>query len=113
MPMNRDDYPPDWDDISHHIRFTRAGGACECQGECGAHHYECEALHGEAHPETGSMVVLTTAHLDHDTRNNDLDNLRAYCQRCHLNYDADYHAANAAETRRQRQIAAGQMEMGI
>jgi 5-methylcytosine-specific restriction endonuclease McrA len=41
-------------------------------------------------------VVLTIAHLDHDTTNNDHDNLAALCQRCHLRYDAELHA----ETRR-------------
>ena len=32
-------------------------------------------------------VVLTVAHLDHDTTNNDPENLRALCQRCHNRYD--------------------------
>lgn len=34
-----------------------------------------------------AMVVLTTAHLDQDEKNNDLKNLAALCQRCHLNHD--------------------------
>ena len=35
-------------------------------------------------------VVLTIAHLDHDETNHDVtdDRLRAWCQYCHLNYDA-------------------------
>lgn len=35
-------------------------------------------------------VVLTIAHLDHDEENHDveLSRLRAWCQYCHLNYDA-------------------------
>ena len=35
-------------------------------------------------------VVLTVAHLDHDEENHDvmLDRLRAWCQYCHLGYDA-------------------------
>lgn len=35
-------------------------------------------------------VVLTIAHLDHDETNHDVadDRLRAWCQHCHLNYDA-------------------------
>ena len=32
--------------------------------------------------------VLTTAHLDHDTTHNGLENLRAFCQYCHFAYDA-------------------------
>ena len=35
-------------------------------------------------------VVLTVAHLDHDEENHEVtdDRLRAWCQYCHLNYDA-------------------------
>lgn len=47
-------------------------------------------------------VVLTIAHLDHDTTNNADDNLRALCQRCHLKHDARQHAERAAETRRMK-----------
>lgn len=36
-------------------------------------------------------VVLTIAHLDHDTNNNDYSNLKALCQKCHLNYDKEHH----------------------
>lgn len=36
-------------------------------------------------------VVLTIAHLDHDTSHNDYSNLKALCQRCHLNYDKEHH----------------------
>lgn len=119
MPMNKANYLPNWEAISQRIRFGRAAGRCECRGECGAHDGDggkgmgngcCEAAHGRAHPITGSKVILTTAHLDHDTANNADDNLAAYCQRCHLNYDKDHHARNAAITRREQRIAAGQLE---
>lgn len=99
MPMDRSKYPDDWEEISHRIRFERAGGKCE----------QCGAEDGAPHPITGSIVVLTTAHLDHDTDNNDDENLRAMCQYCHLNYDAALHAASRAETRRRRQREAGQL----
>lgn len=83
------------------------GGRCE-----GSPAYpDCRAEHGRPHPVTGSKVVLTVAHLDHNTDHNEPSNLRAMCQRCHLTYDAAYHAANAAMTRRLRQIDAGQMEL--
>lgn len=58
----------------------------------------CAAVHGEPHPVTDSDVVLTVAHLDHDPANNERSNLRAMCQRCHLAYDREHHAA----TRRKR-----------
>lgn len=77
-PENRDRYPKDWKAISHRIRFERAGGKCEW----------CPAVHGEPHPDTGSIVVLTTAHLDHTPENCADDNLAALCQKCHNTYDA-------------------------
>jgi len=75
------------------IRFTRAGGRCECEGECGrgTHDGRCPNLHGEPAYGTGSKVVLTTAHLDHTPENCDDDNLKAMCQGCHLHYDRDHH----------------------
>ena len=99
-PMRRDEYPRDWKQKSDSIRFGRAGGRCECEGECGAgHEGRCEARHGQPHPVTASKVVLTTAHLDQEPRNCDPANLRAMCQRCHLAYDAEQHRLNAAWTR--------------
>lgn len=52
--------------------------------------------------DKSTKIVLTVAHLDHDPRNLDLNNLRAWCQACHLRYDAKLHQANAAETRRKK-----------
>lgn len=88
-PENRARYPKDWKAISHRIRFDRAGGRCECEGECGLDHDgRCAALHGEAHPTTGSKVVLTTAHLADPIEDCSDDNLKAMCQQCHNRYDA-------------------------
>ena len=103
MPMDRSKYPDDWEAISRRIRLERAQGRCEV----------CGAVNGEPHPVTGSRVVLTVAHLDHDTTNNTDDNLAALCQRCHLTYDAALHAQHAAETRRRRMVEAGQMELSL
>lgn len=91
MPIkDRSLYPSDWKQISHRIRFERAKSRCE-----GSPAYpDCQAEHGQPHPVTGSKVVLTVAHLDHNPTNCDEDNLRAMCQRCHLNYDAQLHAQN-------------------
>lgn len=99
-PENKIRYPADWKKISHRIRFERAGGCCECGGECGRHlGRRCPAVHGEPHPVTRSRVVLTTAHLDHTPENCADANLKAMCQRCHLSYDLAFHIANAARTR--------------
>ncbi len=45
-------------------------------------------------------IVCTTAHLDHVPENCTDDNLRFWCQKCHLSYDAKHHAQTAYETRR-------------
>lgn len=103
MPMDANRYPADWKEISKRIRFERAGGRCEW----------CGAVNGEAHPETSSRVVLTVAHLDHNTQHNGEENLAALCQRCHLRHDLRLHQVNAAATRRRRRIEAGQVEMAL
>jgi len=100
-PENRGRYPADWAAISHWIRFVRAEGRCECVGECGrgTHEGRCPNRHREPAYGSGSTVVLTTAHLDHQPENCDPANLRAMCQGCHLFYDRDHHAETRAATR--------------
>ena len=44
------------------------------------------------------VIVLTIMHLDHNIENNDYENLAAGCQKCHLNYDKEYHMKNARAT---------------
>ncbi len=112
MPMDRTRYPANWNEISNRIRFERAGGTCE----------RCGAEHGKPNPRTGSIVVLTTAHIGaahvdgtpgdkHDKMDVRDENLLALCQACHLREDIAEHVLNAAETRRRKKIDAGQMEM--
>lgn len=84
-PENKDRYPKNWKAIRANI-LARAKFQCE-----GSPSYpDCDARDGEPHPYTGSKVVLTVAHLDHTPENNDWRNLRAWCQRCHLTYDAKH-----------------------
>lgn len=70
-------YPSDWHIISHNVRFVEAEGQCE----------NCGVRHRSIHPLSGSIVYLTTAHLDRDTENNAASNLMSLCQYCHLSYD--------------------------
>ncbi len=113
-PENRKRYPPNWKEISERIRFERAGGQCECTGECGrtAHgDSRCQSRHREPSPYTGTMVILTTAHLDHTPENCDDSNLRAMCNGCHLNYDREHHAKSRAENKRKKSRDDGQGDL--
>lgn len=123
MPVDLSRYPSDWPEISFNIRFLRAGGRCECTGECGRHEGRCEAHQGQPHPVTGTKVILTVAHLGfgtgdkHNKMDVRLENLKAMCQRCHLMFDLDDHIAHAKATRNERihseLIEAGQLEMDL
>ena len=93
-PENRDRYPKDWPEISRRVR-ARANWQCE-----GSPAYpDCRAWNGDPHPVTGSVVVLTVAHLDRTPENCSDENLRAMCQRCHLTYDRDQHEQNKIRDR--------------
>lgn len=84
----------EWKAIRGRI-LERACDACEGTPQ----HPECRASNKAPHPETGSPVVLTIAHMDQDPGNNADDNLRALCQRCHLAWDHEQHQRNARQTR--------------
>lgn len=88
MPIDYSKYPKDWFNKIRPAILLRANHSCE-----GSPRYpDCRAHNNHPHPATGSQVVLTIAHLDHNIDNNEPDNLRAWCQRCHLTYDAKHHA---------------------
>ncbi|WP_204272270.1 hypothetical protein, partial [Enterobacter hormaechei] len=59
--------------------LARAGNRCEGTPQ----HPSCRAENGKPHPDTGSIVVLTVAHMDQDVVDHSDKNLRALCQRCH------------------------------
>ena len=93
-PEFRDLYPSNWDAFSQRIRYE----------QCGAENYK-------PHSETGSRVVLTTAHLNHDPSDYRDENLKALCQACHNRYDAAKRAANRKVYQRWDQENAGQMQL--
>lgn len=99
-PEERARYPKDWKVISLEVR-ERAGWACE--GSPGFYP-DCRATNAEPHPVTGSLVVLTVAHLDHTPENNGepgaRPNLMAMCQRCHNSYDKAKRQAGIKERAR-------------
>ena len=101
-PENKLRYPKDWPEISRRIRFERAGGRCECSGQCfDDHGGRCKKRNGDPTPTPGWHVVLTTAHLNHTPEDCRDENLLALCQACHLKLDARHH----------RETRTGQKEM--
>ncbi len=52
----------------------------------------------KGNPTKPIKIVLTIAHLDHDTTHNDYLNLKAMCQLHHLRHDIILHRANSKET---------------
>lgn len=114
-PENRCRYPDNWKEIRAAV-LERGGHRCEnpaCRVGNGWVGYRDEGGYFVRLAEAGRpedwvgpegrkvfRIVLTCAHLDHVPENCELENLRAWCQRCHLRYDAEYHARNAAATRR-------------
>jgi len=87
-PENKHKYPPNWKEISEHIRFNRADNKCEV---CGAINYSYINKHNRelclSDEDSAIRVILTVAHLDHQPENCNHDNLKAMCQKCHNNYD--------------------------
>jgi hypothetical protein len=109
-------YPQNWPDVSKRIRFVRANGQCECEGECGLHRTNpgprhCVERDGEPAKWANGIVMLTVAHLDAEgdvcrcLEETGMKcaievHLKAMCNRCHLRYDIKQHQRNAARTRR-------------
>lgn len=72
MPCDYKDYPPNWKAISLSI-VRRENNCCRL----------CNAENGKPHWKTGSKVVLTVAHFNHNVKDSRPYNLAALCQRCH------------------------------
>ena len=105
MPITREKarrYPSDWNLRRRFIVEYRAAGRCEW---CGAVNYQ-------PHPDTGSKVVLTIAHVwDKRPEQASLLNLAALCQRCHLNWDRREHSLNRLRNRIARLMRHGQIPL--
>ena len=92
------DYPPCWPQLRAAVQ-ERAGDRCEGQPR----YPDCRVRNHQPHPDTGSRVILTTAHLAGTSKlSTDIRDLRFLCQRCHLDLDRAHHLAKAAATRARR-----------
>lgn len=105
-PENKALYPTNWKTEIRPAILKRANNCCEFCGVM-SYSFRCKLDHDKILPPNSnvnlkeySKIVLTIAHLDHDPTNNNFGNLKALCQKCHLNYDKDLHKYNSALTRR-------------
>ena len=101
--MKLSDYSPNWKAIVAKVK-KRSRDRCECKGECGLHRTNpgprrCIERNGEKATFARGKVVLTTAHLCHETKCDNMRHLRHMCQRCHLRYDLKHHMKNSRKTR--------------
>jgi 5-methylcytosine-specific restriction endonuclease McrA len=123
-PENKHRYPPNWREIRNEI-LRRAEYKCEkCGVRNGAIGYRDEGGEwvdvdtvgaSEAALVDGQKcitIVLTIAHLNHTPEDCRPENLRAWCQRCHLNYDRDTHIENRSRGKYEKAEAAGQLRLG-
>lgn len=96
-PENKARYPKNWKQIRAQI-LERADNYCEFCGVKNGSYVMKAGTESWQFPEY-VKVVLTIAHLDHTPENCDPSNLRALCQRCHNQYDAEHRAMTRAMTR--------------
>lgn len=101
MPLERDRYPANWEEISLSVR-ERAGWICEhCGKQCRRPgeawlDFAYSLLHQgrTVVSQRPTVYTLTAAHMDQNPSNNDPGNLKALCAPCHLKYDARFLKAN-------------------
>lgn len=106
MPCDYKNYPKNWKAIRQEI-LKRANNLCEfCGAENYAWGYRAESGRFiQAHPDDMLAqdrkyikIILTIAHMNHKTMDSRRSNLKALCQRCHNNYDADHRRKNRSHT---------------
>lgn len=108
MPIRRENksrYPANWKSEIRPRILSRAQHRCEGSPQFP----DCRALNHQPHPVTGSKVVLTIAHLSDPVEDCSDENLRAWCQRCHLNYDHERHQNNRRRNVRREIEQSGQL----
>lgn len=103
-----------WADARARV-LARAERRCECTGGCGKAHggVRCPERHLARGTGDGlthrARVILTVAHLDHNSGELVTDDrLAALCQGCHLRYDQEQHLASRTTNQMRTAELAGQ-----
>ena len=103
MPIDYTKYSKEWFTKIIPSILKRANYVCEhCGLSNGSRGYrdeqkkfvECDDFMETWATKQGKRVfriVLTIAHLNHDVADNREENLKALCQKCHLDYDREHH----------------------
>jgi hypothetical protein len=102
---------PPWLELRRRLRDERAGGRCECTGQCGEHHLDtpgarCPHEHMKPAVEQRGTVILGLAHW-HQSETGLMvseDRLIIMCQGCHLRWDLDSHVAARRRTFREKAV---------
>jgi len=121
MPISKENklkYPKNWKQISLDVR-AKAGNRCEfCDIE--NHSIGFRTKDGEfielqpshqvdVYVKENNLklikIILTVAHLDHNPENNNPKNLKALCQKCHLNYDKEQHLKTRQKNKFKNQLS--------
>lgn len=92
MPMERERYPSDWEQIAM-AKKESVGWKCE---KCGK---QCRKP-GE--PFDTHKRTLTVAHLNHTPEDVRPENLMAMCAVCHLRYDSSSHVESRKRNKENR-----------
>lgn len=109
MPIIKERYPDNWDDIATRVKdeakwcCTECGKPCRKPGVKWLHfafwlmitHPKWFPFTSEGEKQKPQRFTLTVAHLDQNPQNNAPDNLKALCAPCHLKFDAPFRQANA------------------
>jgi len=99
-PENKARYPKNWKELSTSLK-EEANWQCQCDGRCNrnTHSGRCPNKHKEEAYGSKSIVILTTAHLNHTPEDCRKENLMVMCQGCHLHYDKEHHAESRRATK--------------
>jgi hypothetical protein len=108
MPMQRDLYPSDWDEIARSIKKASGWQCQECGKSC-IGHPDCEEIAILGTRSERASYTLTVAHLNHIPADCRPENLRALCAPCHLRYDA----SQMALKRRLKREREGQLTLPL